>query len=127
MLKSVHSSDDAMSVVHGVKRAISYGGINLTKFVINDADLLEHTDVNDRATEVKDMVPDSENRALGVQWQVNEDTLHYVIKLTETAVTTTVTRRIILSKVSSKYDPYSKFRRSCCWVKWFSRSALSLC
>ena len=105
MLKSVHSSDDAMRVVHGVKRAISYGGFNLAKFVINNADLLEHIDVNDRATEVKDMVPDSESRVLGVQWQVNEDTFHYVIKPTETDVTTTVTRRIILSKVSSMYDP----------------------
>ena len=105
MLKSVHSSDEAMRVVHGVKRAISYGGFNLTKFVINNADLLEHIGVNDRATEVKDMVPDSESRALGVQWQVNEDTFHYVIKPTETDVTTTVTRRIILSKVSSMYDP----------------------
>ena len=57
MLKSVHSSDDAMRVVHGVKRAISYGGFNLTKFVINNADLLEHIDVNDRATEVKDIDP----------------------------------------------------------------------
>ena len=105
MLKSVHSSDNAMRVVHGVKRAINYGGFNLTKFVINDANLLEHIDVNDQATEVKDMVPDSESRALGVQWQVNEDIFHYVIKLTETDVTTTGTRRIILSKVSSMYDP----------------------
>ena len=105
MLKSVHSSDNAMRVVHGVKRAINYGGFNSTKFVINDANLLEHIDVNDRATDVKDMVPDSESRALGVQWQVNEDIFHYVIKLTETDVTTTGTRRIILSKVSSMYDP----------------------
>ena len=108
MLKSVHSSDVAMRVVHGVKRAISYGGFTLTKFVINNADLLEHIDVNDRATEVKDMFPDSESRALGGQWQVNEDRFHYVIKPTETDVTTTVTRIIILSKVSSMYDSFGQ-------------------
>ena len=103
MLKSVATAAEVTRVVQETKRVVSRGGFNLTKFVVNDKDLLEQIDMSERATEVKDVLPEAYSRALGIKWQVDDDTFHYVIRKVDES--TTVTKRSILSYVSSMYDP----------------------
>ena len=53
MLRSVRTRYEAADVILGTKQALTYGGFNLTKYVVNDTQLLESIDVKDRAKEVK--------------------------------------------------------------------------
>ena len=53
MLSSVRSRDESVEVVEGTKQALEYGVFRLTKYVMNDAQLLQTVDVEDRAKEVK--------------------------------------------------------------------------
>ena len=103
LLKSVKTADEVKRVVHETKRIIGEGGFNLTKFVINDSELLNDVDVSDRATEVRDITPEMYSRALGIRWQVCDDAFLYVHKQADDSPV--VTRRFILSRVSAMYDP----------------------
>ena len=79
------------------KQVLARGGFNLTKFVTNDVSVLEKIDICDRATNVKDIVPGMQCKALGVRWRVSQDTFHYVVK--ERDDSEQITRRVILSHV----------------------------
>ena len=103
LLKSVQNSSEVIQVMDETKRVIARGGFNLTKFVTNDVSVLEKIDVCDRATDVKDIVPGMQCKALGVRWRISQDTFHYVVK--ERDDSEQITRRVILSRVSSMYDP----------------------
>ena len=102
-LKSCVSIDEAVDVIDGVKEVLGHGGFRLTKFTANDRTILDHIDTEDRAKEVKELVPNTVSKALGIQWDVFEDTFHYVNKVASEH--DTVTRRKMLSFVSSMYDP----------------------
>ena len=105
LLKSVQSAEEVTRVINETRQVIGRGGFKLTKFVINDKQLLETIDVDDRASEVRSVVPDMCSRALGIQWHVNEDSFRYVNKREQIDDATEITRRHILSCVSSMYDP----------------------
>ena len=54
MLSSVRSRDEAVvEVIEGTRQALEYDGFRLTKYVMNDAQLLQTVDVEDRAKDVK--------------------------------------------------------------------------
>ena len=57
MLRSVRTREEAADVIRGTKQALKYGGFNLTKYVVNDTQLLQSIDVADRAKEVKEITP----------------------------------------------------------------------
>ena len=103
MLKSVVERSEAWSVVKDTKRVLRRGGFNLTKFVVNDISLLNQIPKEDRANEVKELTPHIVSRALGIKWDVSNDCFYYVSKIR--VGTTKVTRRVMLSQVSSMYDP----------------------
>ena len=90
-LKSCVSIDEAVEVIDGVKEVLGHGGFRLTKFTANDRTILDHIDTEDRANEVKELVPNTVSKALGIQWDVFEDTFHYVNKVASEH--DTVTRR----------------------------------
>ena len=73
MLRSVRTREEAADVIRGTKEALKYGGFNLTKYVVNDTQLLESIDVTDRAKEVKEITPEMYSKALGIRWDVNGD------------------------------------------------------
>ena len=104
LLKSVQSTE-ITRVVNETRQVIGRGGFKLTKFVINDKQLLETIDVYDRASEVRSVVPDMCSRALGIQWHVNEDSFRYVNKWEQIDDATEIMQRHILSCVSSMNDP----------------------
>ena len=103
MLVSVKSKTEATEVIKGTKETLCFGGFNLTKFVINDQELLGEIEQSDWAAKVKELTQDVLSKALGIQWNVDKETFFYVSRpVVEQAA---VSRRIVLSQVASMYDP----------------------
>ncbi|XP_070562373.1 uncharacterized protein [Ptychodera flava] len=102
-LKSVLTTEIAKRFITQVSALLSRGGFHLTKWISNCKEVLSSIPSEERAPSVMDL--DLEDlpidRALGVQWDVNEDTLHFRIG----NETKKETRRGILSVVASVYDP----------------------
>ena len=104
-LKSVPSVDQAIDLIKSTKTLCKKGGFNLHKFISNRKEVIEAVPVEQRAKEIKelDMTKDllPLERALGVQWFVESDEFHFKAELKDRPLT----RRGILSTVSSIYDP----------------------
>ena len=104
-LKSLSSSSAAVKHVADLRKLMSIGRFNLTKWASNDRQVLESIPPDERAKDVKeldlecDMLPTE--RALGVSWLVETDALSFKVIIKEKPYT----RRGILSVVSSVYDP----------------------
>lgn len=81
------------------------GGFRLSKWICNDKTVLNSIPEEERVTEVKDIDLDRDHipleRALGVAWNVEEDVFGFQVTLKNKAVT----KRGILSVISSVYDP----------------------
>ena len=104
-LKSVALVDQAKSLISSTKSLCQKGGFRLHKFVSNSTEVLNSVPPEDRATDKKDLSivsndPEIE-RALGVHWCTESDTLQFRIELKDKPLS----RRGILSTVSSIYDP----------------------
>ena len=104
-LKSVATVADAVSLIQNTKDIRAKGGMRLHKFISNSKEVIATIDREDRAKELEDLDLNSDRlpveRALGVQWCVETDSFHFRITLQDTPLT----RRGILSTVSSVYDP----------------------
>ena len=101
--QSVRSAEESLEIIDGTKNVLNHGGFKLTKFVTNDVSLLRQTDEAVRATEVREIFPEMMSKALGVKWEVCGDTFQYVYKQQSQAGP--VTRRLMLSYISSMFDP----------------------
>ena len=75
-LVSVPDKDSAMVVIHVTKALLQEYGFNLTKFVVNDKSILETLPVEDRATDVNDLLLDAHSKVLGVKWGVVQRQYH---------------------------------------------------
>ena len=102
-LKSVPEKEDAIQLASQLQELLARGGFHLTKWLSNDKDVLQSIPESERATTVKNIDFDSSliQRALGIQWNVQEDKFNFTISIKEKPAT----RRGILSVVSSVYDP----------------------
>ena len=103
-LKSMPSEQDALQLVKNLTNACHLGGFHLTKWVSNSRTVLSAIPEEDRAKEVKMLDLDKElpmERALGLQWNVENDTFVFKITLKEKPLT----RRGMLSVLCSVYDP----------------------
>ncbi|XP_078355245.1 uncharacterized protein LOC144639837 [Oculina patagonica] len=104
-LRSVSTEDKAKEQIDNLRQACAKGGFRLTKFICNRRSVLESIPDEKRFKEVKtldlsyDELPIE--RALGVQWCVESDTFRFRITIKDKPLT----RRGILSIVSSIYDP----------------------
>ena len=105
LLKSTKGAEEAVSLIKNVVRMSAAGGFKLTKFISNHPDVLSAIPEEDRKVGVKDQdlltgkVP--EERALGVLWNTDNDTLCFNINIMEKSLT----RRGLLAMLSSIYDP----------------------
>ena len=102
LLSSVTTTLQAAEVVFGTKEVIERGGFPLKKIIISMQSMLEDVDPADRATEVKQIEPEMQSKALGVRWQINQDSLFYVFKSGDGV---DVTKRVMLSTIAAMYDP----------------------
>ena len=87
MLKSFPTAKEAITVIRQVKYLRSNGGFNLTKFISNNTTVLKSIPDDSQRTAIKDeelalgCLP--EDKALGVKWNTEKDTLEFTIKLME--------------------------------------------
>ena len=102
-LKSVGSAPEAIPLVGELRELLSKGGFRLTKWISNSRKVIGSVPASERAVLVKDPLLDQlpTERALGVRWDVETDKFGFKISLKDKAIT----RRGILSVVSSVYDP----------------------
>lgn len=104
-LKSVNSEQAAIKLLHDLTAICQTGGFRLTKWTTNCQNVLLTIPLEDRATEVKDLDLDQESlaikRALGVQWCIRSDQFKFKVNIEQKPLT----RRGILSTMSSVYDP----------------------
>lgn len=104
-LKSLPDVESAIKLVETSQALCQKRGLRLHKFTSNNKDVLDSVPKEDRAEKVSklDLMLDDlpADRALGVHWCVQSDTLGFRITLQDQPLT----RRGILSTVSSIYDP----------------------
>ena len=106
MLKCFSLIEEAIRFTGKVKELCKEGGLKLTKFSSNNFDVLKIFQDKDRKEGVKDkdlaIGVLAKHKALGVRWNVGENTPGFQIKMSNKAVT----RRGLLSTLSSVYDPF---------------------
>ncbi|XP_053392148.1 uncharacterized protein LOC128554860 [Mercenaria mercenaria] len=103
-LKSVETDDKAIKLATDLQTLMKLGGFRLTKWLSNSRAVLNAIPESELAPSVVNLSLDETlpcNRALGVQWNVNDDRIQIKVKLSDKPLT----RRGILSVVSSIYDP----------------------
>ena len=104
-LKSVPSTSEAKELIRKTKEMCRRGGFNLHKFTSNKREVIESIPVEDRAKGIKELNLEKDElpmeRALGVSWCIESDAFKFRIVMQDRPLT----RRGILSTVSSVYDP----------------------
>ena len=104
-LKSVQSIDQAKELIKNTKSLCQKGGFRLHKFTSNSKEVMSSVRQEDRLTDLTDyrLISDDTTieRALGVHWCIESDTLQFRIILQDKPLS----RRGILSTVSSLFDP----------------------
>ena len=104
-LRSVSTEVKTKEQIEGLRQVCAKGGFRLTKFICNRRSVLESIPEEERSKDVKTLDLNYDDlpieRALGVQWCVESDTFRFRITIKDKPLT----RRGILSMVSSIYDP----------------------
>ncbi|XP_028395694.1 uncharacterized protein LOC114519723 [Dendronephthya gigantea] len=102
-LKSTATDAEAIRLASQLRQLLAKGGFRLTKWMSNSREVMKSLPESERAPSVKELDFEKEKieRALGLQWNVVSDQFGFKIILKERPQT----RRVILSIVSSIYDP----------------------
>jgi hypothetical protein len=104
-VKSVKDEDTAVKLAEGLRGICKDGGFRLTKWISNSRKFLSAIPEGELAKGVMDLDLNQDTlpveRALGIYWSVESDTLGFRNQVTPKPAT----RRGILSIVSSVYDP----------------------
>ena len=104
-LKSVPSAVQASALIESTKCLLAKGGFNLHKFISNSKNVIKAIPKEQQASGIKELDLSRDvlpiERALGVQWCVQSDSLQFRVVLKDKPLT----RRGILSSISSIYDP----------------------
>ena len=105
MLKSFLSAKIAVDMIYKVKSLCKKGGFNLTKFSSNYTEVLKSIPDEYRKDGVKDKDLNlgilREDKALVVQWNIQEGTLRFIIKIDGKSAT----QGGLLVALSSVYNP----------------------
>lgn len=104
-LKSIPDVESAIRQTDQLRRLLATGGFNLTKWISNNRNVLSCIPEEERAKEVKGLDLNHDalpvERALGVYWDIDSDSFCFKINIKDKPLT----RRGLLSVVSSVYDP----------------------
>mgnify|MGYP001796176151 CR=1 FL=1 len=104
LLKSVKDERTAIDLIQNVTKMCKDGGFHLTKFVSNNQAVLKTIPQSEQRvfTKMKEISnKEMGERALGIHWDIEEDTLGFSVNIREKPNT----RRGYLSMLSSIYDP----------------------
>lgn len=102
-LVSVSQRGEALSIILELPKILETRGFILTKFVVNDLDLIDEIPEQHRGVEIRDP-SNSLGKALGVPWDVGED-IFLLDAPPGTMLQGHLTRRSMLKYVASAYDP----------------------
>ena len=103
-LKSVPTEEGAETLALDWQSLMKMGGFRLTKWLSNSRKVLCAIPESERAPSVVTLNPCDAlpgDRALGINWDVSEDRIKFMVKVADRPLTL----RGILSIVSSIYDP----------------------
>jgi len=104
-IKSVPTIAEAVKLIESTRKLCTKGELRLHKFSSNSREVLETIPEDERAKGLKNLDLHQSSlpmeRALGVQWCMETDLFQFQITLQDKPLT----RRGILSTVSSVYDP----------------------
>ncbi|XP_041458034.1 uncharacterized protein LOC121410188 [Lytechinus variegatus] len=104
-LKSVSTSEEAVALLKSAQGICEKAGLRLHKIMSNKKEVLEKFTTDDMSKGLADLNLDIDplplERALGVVWCVESDSLQFRIELNDRPLT----RRGVLSTVCSIYDP----------------------
>lgn len=104
-LVAVASVEEAVCLYHDLVAICAKGGFQLTKWISNRQDVLAAIPESHRARDMKGLDLDQDllpvERVLSVEWCIQSDTFKFKIVIKNRPLT----RRRILSTVSSIYDP----------------------
>jgi hypothetical protein len=126
LLKSASSVQDALTLRKDLTAVLCEGGFKLTKWISNNRQVVEAIPADERAETFKDLDVGKlqTERALGILWNTEEDVFNFRIQGQQKPLT----RRGILSDVSSLYDPCGfaapvlllakKILQELCALKW---------
>ena len=101
---SLCQQDAAIKLALELQSLMRLGGFRLTKWLSNSRKVLRTVPESERAPSVVSLNPCDvlpSERALGINWDVNDDKIRFVVKIADRPFT----RRGILSVVSSIFDP----------------------
>ena len=105
MLKSFPDVETAVDMVNKVRALCLEAGFNLRKFTSSSVDLLKvipnelrKDGMKNKSVKLRNLTHD---KALGVKWNVKDDTLGFIIKMNNEPTT----QQRLLAALSSIYDP----------------------
>lgn len=103
--KSFADSECAVQVSKQLQELLARGGFELTKWISNSRSVLSAFRVEERAPTIKSLDLKSESlpidRALGIHWNVEHDTIDFVVNDKERPEN----RKGVLSSIATVYDP----------------------
>jgi hypothetical protein len=104
-LKSVETPLEALNLIESSNKLCAQGGFRLHKYISNSMDVVNNIPPDERAKGIQNIDLTCNvlpiEHALGVQWCVESDTFQFRVELKDRPLT----RRGILSTVSSIFDP----------------------
>lgn len=104
-LVSVATESEAVKLAEDLRCLLAKGGFRLSKWLSNNPNVLDSIPVKDRAKKLAGLDFSSDalpmERALGVQWDVEQDCFTYSVVMKDKPLT----RRGMLSVIASVYDP----------------------
>lgn len=102
-LRSCHNSDEAQRFIQNISTILAFGGFHIKKWISNCPKVVQSVPEEDRAASVRslDLETMPVERALGVVWHTDSDTLGVQANPKDVSLT----RRGVLSMLSSVYDP----------------------
>ena len=100
---SFHSPKQAIEIMQDLIQLLKRGGFHLTKRLTNNQQVLSAIPQQERASELQthDLEATHNHRVLGVQWDSKSDAFLFKVNLPNKSLT----RRGLLSAVSSLFDP----------------------
>ena len=109
-LKSVKTTEEAKQIFHSLVQLLQKGGFSLKKWLSNSKDVMESIpeEFQSNASVKQLEVEDLSSSILGLKWNVHSDTLE-VCRGAEKEINGERTQRLVLSFVSSVFDPLGIF------------------
>ena len=109
-VKSVASEEEAVEVYKCLRKSLADRGFQLTKWICNSEKVMEEISPEDRSVSLSETFEAEPvaHSILGLQWNVKSDSLE-IYRGMGKEVPAKITQRIVLSHVSSVFDPLGLF------------------